>query len=79
MSNNNLSYGVLYAENEYEYRLVTVNDVARHKLPNPMRLLSVSEWKELGVDLSHKWSNFEIHPRKPHVLQFRRLRRKNLL
>ena len=41
-------------------------------LPQPLRLLSESEWRSLGVLQSRGWVHYEVHRPEPHILLFRR-------
>jgi cyclin-dependent kinase regulatory subunit CKS1 len=38
----------------------------------PDRLLSESEWRQLGVQQSRGWVHYAIHKPEPHILLFRR-------
>ncbi len=51
--------------------VILPGEVAK-KLPKPMRLLSESEWRGLGVQQSLGWVHYEVHTPEPHVLLFRR-------
>lgn len=42
------------------------------RLPNPPRLLSEREWRDLGVTQSRGWVHYDMHRPEPHILLFRR-------
>eukprot|EP01135_Chromosphaera_perkinsii_P007200 Nk52_evm8s745 gene=Nk52_evmTU8s745 len=64
-------YSDRYYDLEYEYRHVILpEDIA--KLVPKNRLLSESEWRNLGVQQSRGWVHYMIHKPEPHILCFRR-------
>lgn len=42
-------------------RHVILPESKRKQLPNPMRLLSEDEWRNLGVQQSRGWEHYAIH------------------
>jgi cyclin-dependent kinase regulatory subunit CKS1 len=64
-------YSTKYHDAIYEYRNVILpTDVARLCPKN--KLLSESEWRQLGVQQSRGWEHYAVHRPEPHVLLFRR-------
>jgi cyclin-dependent kinase regulatory subunit CKS1 len=64
-------YSRKYHDAIYEYRHVILpTDVARLCPQN--KLLSESEWRQLGVQQSRGWEHYAVHKPEPHVLLFRR-------
>eukprot|EP00695_Tsukubamonas_globosa_P000263 TRINITY_DN1191_c0_g1_i1.p3 TRINITY_DN1191_c0_g1~~TRINITY_DN1191_c0_g1_i1.p3 ORF type:complete len:92 (-),score=16.50 TRINITY_DN1191_c0_g1_i1:113-388(-) len=71
MSANRISYSDKYFDEVYEYRHVILpHDIA--KLVPKGRLLSETEWRNLGVQQSRGWVHYAIHRPEPHILLFRR-------
>lgn len=64
-------YSEKYADDNYEYRHVKIPFSWVPKMPKG-RLLSESEWRELGVKQSKGWVHYAIHRPEPHILLFRR-------
>jgi len=67
-----IEYSLKYNDAEFEYRHVILPSEIIKKLPKPMRLLSETEWRSLGVQQSLGWVHYEVHQPEPHVLLFRR-------
>jgi len=68
-----IEYSNKYADAEFEYRHVILpKEIAKALLPEPMRLLSETEWRSIGVQQSRGWVHYEIHRPEPHILLFRR-------
>lgn len=64
-------YSDKYYDDKYEYRHVILpKDLAR--LVPTSRLMSESEWRQLGVQQSQGWVHYMIHKPEPHVLLFKR-------
>lgn len=40
--------------------------------PGVLRILSVEEWRQLGITQSMGWEHYEVHAPEPHILLFRR-------
>lgn len=40
--------------------------------PGVLRILSVKEWREIGITQSMGWEHYEVHAPEPHILLFRR-------
>ena len=60
-----------YFDENYEYRHVILPKPIAKYLPSD-RLLSETEWRELGVRQSPGWVHYMIHGPEPHVMLFRR-------
>eukprot|EP00823_Brevimastigomonas_motovehiculus_P007539 TRINITY_DN65_c0_g1_i4.p1 TRINITY_DN65_c0_g1~~TRINITY_DN65_c0_g1_i4.p1 ORF type:complete len:151 (-),score=39.69 TRINITY_DN65_c0_g1_i4:578-1030(-) len=67
-----VAYSPKYEDDEYEYRHVILAKELAKRLPSPMRLLSETEWRSLGIIQSRGWEHYEVHTPEPHVLLFRR-------
>ena len=67
-----IEYSSKYNDDVYEYRHVILPITIANQLPDPLRLLSESEWRELGVSQSSGWVHYSIHHPEPHILLFRR-------
>ncbi|KAL7699644.1 cyclin-dependent kinase regulatory subunit [Lotmaria passim] len=66
-------YSDKYYDDVYEYRHVILpKDLARLVPTN--RLMSETEWRQLGVQQSQGWVHYMIHKPEPHVLLFKRPR-----
>ncbi|KPA85028.1 cyclin-dependent kinase regulatory subunit [Leptomonas pyrrhocoris] len=66
-------YSDKYYDDNYEYRHVILpKDLSRLVPTN--RLMSESEWRQLGVQQSQGWVHYMIHKPEPHVLLFKRPR-----
>jgi len=68
-----IAYSDKYTDDYYEYRHVILPKEIAKRLPKPMRILSETEWRTLGVQQSLGWAHYEVHAPEPHVLLFRRL------
>eukprot|EP00047_Mylnosiga_fluctuans_P003475 m.229304 g.229304 ORF g.229304 m.229304 type:complete len:78 (+) comp11885_c0_seq1:63-296(+) len=66
-----ISYSAKYNDDEYEYRHVILPKSISAKVPKG-RLMSESEWRNLGVTQSRGWQHYLIHKPEPHILIFRR-------
>lgn len=40
--------------------------------PGVLRILSVQEWRDIGIMQSVGWEHYEVHAPEPHILLFRR-------
>lgn len=40
--------------------------------PGVLRILSVKEWRDIGITQSMGWEHYEVHAPEPHILLFRR-------
>ena len=64
-------YSNKYYDDEHEYRHVILpKEIARH-VPDD-RLMSETEWRNLGVQQSRGWIHYMRHNPEPHILLFRR-------
>lgn len=66
-----IEYSEKYFDSIYEYRHVLLPKEIYKKLPS--RLLTETEWREIGVKQSKGWVHYTIHKPEPHVLLFRRV------
>ncbi len=66
-----IEYSDKYADTLYEYRHVILPKHIFRKLPRD-RLLSETEWRNIGVQQSRGWIHYDIHKPEPHILLFRR-------
>jgi len=60
-----------YADTENEYRHVILPMDVAAKVPRG-RLLTETEWRDLGVQQSRGWVHYMLHAPEPHILLFRR-------
>ena len=82
-----IEYSDKYADDVYEYRHVILpKRVAKEMMryfqqPDPAksgskagepRLLTETEWRNIGVQQSRGWQHYETHRPEPHILLFRR-------
>ena len=65
------AWEVAYHDAIYEYRHVILPTDAARLCPKN-KLLSESEWRQLGVQQSRGWEHYAVHKPEPHVLLFRR-------
>ena len=72
MSVKEIGYSDKYEDSQYEYRHVILPREISKKLPDPPRLLTETEWRNIGVQQSRGWVHYEVHKPEPHVLLFRR-------
>lgn len=71
MSHKQIDYSDKYDDEEFEYRHVVLpKDIA--KLVPKTRLMSESEWRNLGIQQSQRWVHYMIQEPEPHILLFRR-------
>mmetsp|Transcript_12192 Transcript_12192/g.37951 ORF Transcript_12192/g.37951 Transcript_12192/m.37951 type:complete len:98 (-) Transcript_12192:155-448(-) len=64
-------YSEKYYDDECEYRHVILpKDLG--KLVPRSRLMSETEWRQLGVQQSVGWVHYMIHRPEPHILLFKR-------
>ncbi|XP_076457546.1 cyclin-dependent kinases regulatory subunit 1-like [Babylonia areolata] len=71
MPADQIAYSEKYYDDMYEYRHVILPpDVA--KLVPKQRLMTETEWRNLGVQQSPGWIHYMVHAPEPHVLLFRR-------
>jgi cyclin-dependent kinase regulatory subunit CKS1 len=70
-SANDFYYSAKYEDDEYEYRHVHVPKEVSRLVPKN-RLMSESEWRNLGVQQSVGWVHYMIHSPERHILLFRR-------
>ena len=69
------NYSDKYHDDIYEYSFVILPSSIAKKLPKPMRILTESEWRAIGVRKTNGWIHYDIHTREPYILLFRRPRR----
>ncbi|KAI9218197.1 regulatory subunit of cyclin-dependent kinase [Blastocladiella britannica] len=68
-----ITYSTRYQDDAWEYRHVTIPRELVKYVPTD-RLMTETEWRELGVQQSLGWEHYLIHKPEPHVLLFRRER-----
>ncbi|VDD92981.1 unnamed protein product [Enterobius vermicularis] len=68
---NDFYYSGKYEDDEYEYRHVHVTKEIAKLIPKN-RLLTESEWRNLGIQQSPGWVHYMIHSPERHILLFRR-------
>eukprot|EP00127_Corallochytrium_limacisporum_P001951 Clim_evm106s88 gene=Clim_evmTU106s88 len=73
MSSRDILYSDKYYDEEFEYRHVIIPQELVKKMPKN-KLMSETEWRNLGVQQSRGWIHYMIHKPEPHVLLFRRPR-----
>jgi len=56
----------------YEYRHVRILNKEVASLVPATHLLTETEWRNLGVQMSTGWVNYMKHNPEPHMLMFRR-------
>ena len=71
-----IEYSDKYYDDIYEYRHVILPKKVFVKMPKG-QLLSETEWRGLGVTMSHGWKHYGIHRPEPHILLFRRTKGTN--
>ncbi|GAC95176.1 cyclin-dependent kinase regulatory subunit [Pseudozyma hubeiensis SY62] len=76
-----IHYSDKYNDDEWEYRHVILPKPMLKLLPESyfdpsepgvLRILSVKEWREIGITQSMGWEHYEVHAPEPHILLFRR-------
>ncbi|TDH74059.1 hypothetical protein CCR75_005923 [Bremia lactucae] len=65
-----IEYSEKYVDDTHEYRHVILPKEMQRSLPD--RLLTETEWRQLGVQQSRGWVHYAIHKPEPHILLFRR-------
>eukprot|EP01035_Chromulina_nebulosa_P017548 gene17548-23111_t len=66
-----IEYSEKYQDDKYEYRHVLIPKELAKSLPKN-RLLSVNEWRAIGIQQSLGWEHYTSHRPEPHVVLFRR-------
>mmetsp|Transcript_619 Transcript_619/g.1217 ORF Transcript_619/g.1217 Transcript_619/m.1217 type:complete len:98 (-) Transcript_619:223-516(-) len=66
-----IQYSDKYEDDIYEYRHVILSTEVAKICPKN-KLLSETEWRQLGVQQSRGWEHYAIHKPEPHILLFRR-------
>ncbi|EST05042.1 Cyclin-dependent kinase, regulatory subunit [Kalmanozyma brasiliensis GHG001] len=76
-----IHYSDKYNDDEWEYRHVILPKPMLKLLPETyfdpsepgvLRILSVKEWRDIGITQSMGWEHYEVHAPEPHILLFRR-------
>ncbi len=60
-----------YEDDCFEYKHVVLTKELYEKMPKG-RLLSESEWRELGVSQTRGWVHYTIYKPEPQILLFKR-------
>uniref|UniRef100_A0A0N5AQA3 Cyclin-dependent kinases regulatory subunit n=1 Tax=Syphacia muris TaxID=451379 RepID=A0A0N5AQA3_9BILA len=68
---NEYYYSTKYEDDEYEYRHVHVTKKVAKSIPKN-RLLTETEWRNLGIQQSPGWVHYMIHGPERHIMLFRR-------
>merc|ERR1712189_79440 len=66
-------YSDKYCDETHEYRHVTLPKELSKLIPSE-RLMTETEWRNLGIHQSLGWVHYLIHDPEPHVLLFKRPR-----
>lgn len=66
-----IEYSEKYQDGNFEYRHVILPKEMAKTLPKG-RLMSESEWRNIGVQQSRGWQHYAHHRPEPHILLFRR-------
>mmetsp|Transcript_27517 Transcript_27517/g.49585 ORF Transcript_27517/g.49585 Transcript_27517/m.49585 type:complete len:107 (+) Transcript_27517:166-486(+) len=67
----NIEYSEKHSDQFFEYRQVILpRELGQHLKDRP--LLQEQEWRELGIQQSKGWTNYDRHSYEPHILLFRR-------
>lgn len=64
-------YSDRYYDDTFEYRHVILPKDLTKLVPRG-RLMTETEWRQLGVQQSQGWTHYMIHKPEPHVLLFKR-------
>ncbi|KAF9316481.1 hypothetical protein BG003_001899 [Podila horticola] len=78
-----IAYGTTYEDSAYEYRNVILPKtmfqwLPRHYFVNldtagyTLKLLSESQWRAIGLQMSQGWEHYMQHAPEPHIMPFRR-------
>mmetsp|Transcript_5010 Transcript_5010/g.6477 ORF Transcript_5010/g.6477 Transcript_5010/m.6477 type:complete len:108 (+) Transcript_5010:110-433(+) len=70
-ASSRIEYSEKYADDSHEFRHVILPKELVRQLPRN-RLLSETEWRNVGVQQSRGWVHYAIHRPEPHILLFRR-------
>merc|ERR1719219_2374625 len=65
-------YSKKYYDDEFEYRHIKLPENVLNKIPNPPVLLSQTDMKNIGLNLSDGWINYLRHKPEPHIILVRR-------
>ena len=65
-----IRYTLRYSFNNWEYTHVIIPKYLVHKLPG--RPMTISEWRELGIQMTMSWENYKLYPEEDNVILFRR-------
>jgi len=71
MSKSDIYYSNKYNDALYEYRHVVLPKEIAKTAPKH-KLMSETEWRNLGVQQSQGWVHYMMHEPEPHILLFRR-------
>eukprot|EP00038_Savillea_parva_P001194 m.102147 g.102147 ORF g.102147 m.102147 type:complete len:100 (+) comp10425_c0_seq2:648-947(+) len=66
-----IMYSNRYCDSDHEYRHVILPAEVAAKVPRG-RLLTETEWRDLGVQQSRGWVHYMLHQPEPHILLFKR-------
>lgn len=77
-SRESIYYSPTYRDEEYEYRHVilpngrNLSEFRRSPLGKHERLLSETEWRAVGLQMSPGWQHYGNHAPEPEIMLFRR-------
>ena len=66
-----MEYSKVYEDEKFEYRHVTVPREKRVLIPKN-HLMTETEWRALGVQMSRGWEHYMIFNKERHILLFKR-------
>eukprot|EP01147_Barroeca_monosierra_P010016 gene10016-2190_t len=66
-----IAYSAKYFDDIYEYRHVFLPQELASRVPQD-KLMTETEWRNLGVQQSRGWIHYMHHRPEPHILLFRR-------
>jgi len=64
-------YSNKYCDDQFEYRHVVLPKEMAKTIPRH-KLMTETEWRNLGVQQSQGWIHYMTHDPEPHILLFRR-------
>jgi cyclin-dependent kinase regulatory subunit CKS1 len=67
-----IEYSSKYSDDFYEYRHVILPEDIYKTLGKERKLLTETEWRNLGIKQSNGWEHYLIYENEPHILLFRR-------
>ena len=65
-------YSKKYYDDDFEYRHIKLPETVLKQIPEPPILLSETDMKNIGLNLSTGWINYLRHKPEPHIILVRR-------